>query len=489
MALTDALSSWKAASCLFIKAHRPYRALAPVRGVYTDQTDVSEVQKELDTSLRHYGVVVDDEPEILRGPDPRNPWPYLEAIQRVIKEANEAPGGEASQAGSKRHRLTEQGARKVAELVREYTAAESRAIDPFSYTQQGLALPGVSNECLTSDKALLQFLYTLPEMQHNATASAFALALQSYASVRSTYLTASLDAHMKRVVHIAAMTQQDSVPAPREAHVDYQRGTLPVQEFCAVMLSMVQQEQNAIATLFQGMAWEGWRGKTATCVLQPLVQAVNAMMPMLLPRLHHGLNAHRYMVLDFIAQTQAVFGVDGQKWIAALQGTQCDTCSFTSVLGSVRQDALLFFPELLRDIKIIPVQQNHDALQVGVSDIARLGMVLLRGLVCFQDVMLFLLQTMGSKNWVEGQASAMSPDALWADYVKDFMLSIVTSLERTCMRVSNVQVPWQPSLSRRSRRFSYSSMYNEAHTQQRYLPPEGLASPCSGPPAPRHERC
>ena len=75
--------------------------------------NVEAVQKNLEVSLRHYGVVVDDEPAILRGPDPRNPWPYLELIQRLSKDAatKKVTQGTQERVKSKMDMLIEQGTR------------------------------------------------------------------------------------------------------------------------------------------------------------------------------------------------------------------------------------------------------------------------------------------------------------------------------------------------------------------------------------------
>lgn len=401
--------------------------------------NVEAVQKNLEVSLRHYGVVVDDEPAILRGPDPRNPWPYLELIQRVSQDAatKKASRGTQERVQSKMDMLIEQGTRKITELVREYTAAESRPTDPMAFVRAGAAAPMPSKECLTSVKALLQFLFTLPDASLGA-GSGLSLALQAFSSVRSVYLTSTLQGLQEHVLQVAAQMQNTSVRACREAYVEYQRGSAALQEWLLATTRMIQQEQQALATLFDGMKWDHLRSSTATKVLQPLVASMNQALPIILPRLQHGLNAHRFLVLDFLGGCQAVLGDQAQRWVECLQPSVCDATVLVNAYASSRRDAQLFFPEILRDVKVIPVQGDQDALRVSVSDLSQLGIKLLKDMLPFQDVILGVFRDMGSKNWTEtgwdatGAALPASPEQLWSEYCKDFIGSIASSLERTC---------------------------------------------------------
>lgn len=47
-------------------------------------------QQELAKSLRHYGVVVDEEPIIVQGPNVRDPREFMEALVRVRKSLSAA---------------------------------------------------------------------------------------------------------------------------------------------------------------------------------------------------------------------------------------------------------------------------------------------------------------------------------------------------------------------------------------------------------------
>jgi len=399
--------------------------------------NVEAVQKNLEVSLRHYGVVVDDEPAILRGPDPRNPWPYLELIQRLSKDAatKKVTQGTQERVKSKMDMLIEQGTRKITELVREYTAAESRPTDPMAFVGTGTTAPMPSKECLTSVKALLQFLSTLPDAAMGS-ASGLSVALQAFSAVRSVYLTSTLQGLQEHVLQVAAQMQNTSVRACREAYVEYQRGAAALQEWLLATTRMIQQEQQAIATLFDGMKWDHLRSSTLTKVLQPLITSMNHALPIILPRLQHGLNAHRFLVLDFVGACQAVLGEDVHMWAEYLQPSVCDARALVDAYTSSRRDAQLFFPEFLRDIKVIPVQGDQDVLHVGVSDLSQLGMKLLRGMLPFQDVILCVLRDMGSKNWIENgwntpDASATTyPEHLWSEYCRDLVGTIASSLER-----------------------------------------------------------
>lgn len=405
--------------------------------------NVEATKQELSKSLHHYGVVVDEEPLILRGPSLRDPWPYLEAIQRVAQgmERTKASGlRNPEQVLSKMETLLDLGARNVAELVREYTAAESSTIDLRSYMEQHAALPLLSNEFLTSVKALLQFLSTLRPASATSSEPPFSAALTAYANVRGAYCTASLSPLVSQVMKVANVAQDPSVHAPREALVEYRRGSAGLQEWLQGMLMMLQNERVITASLFEGMSWQYLETRTFTNVVQPLLSTVSHLLPSLLPRLQHGLNAHRFFVLDFLGASSAVIGTDGQRWIDALNHGVHLPMDLPTAVVQTRQDALHFFPEFLRDVKVIPVQREHDVLHAGVSDISRLGMQLLRNLAEYQDVIASLLQSLGTKNWVDAEANAqrthaMDADSLFVEYLGDFLSAIVTSLERSVVAV------------------------------------------------------
>lgn len=409
-------------------------------------SNIESTQQELSRSLQHYGVVVDEEPLILRGPNPRDPWPYLEAIQRVAQGIVQTRAGELKnpeQVVSKMETLRDLGAGNVAELVREYTSTESRPIDLRAYLDQQHGLPTLSSECLTSIKALLQFLSTLEHGARRAE-SPFHLALASYAQVRSAYCSACLAPLVEQITGVANVVQDPSVHAPREALVEYKRGSAGFYNWLQGMLGMLQNERAIAAALFEGMSWQNVETHTFTSVVQPLVTSVSALLPTLLPRLQHGLNAHRFFVLDFLGAGSAVLGPDGQRWSSALKSTQLPL-DLPTAMVQTRQDAVQFFPEVLRDIKVIPVQREHDVLHVDVSDIARLGVQLLRGMAEYQDVLLGLLQTLPAKNWSDSESAARTTqstgaDGLYSDYIFDVLASIVSSLERSVAAVPQATV-------------------------------------------------
>lgn len=404
--------------------------------------NVEATRQELSRSLRHYGVVVDEEPLILRGPSLHDPWPYLEAIQRVargIERTRASDQKNPEQVLSKMETLLELGARNVSELVREYTAAESGTVDVRSCLDRHAPLPSLSNECLTSVKALLQFLFTLrSDAEDNTTP--FSAALASYAAVRSGYCMSCVAPLAEHVTSVANTVQDPSVHAPREALVEYQRGSAGLREWLQGLLGLVQQEQAITVALFEGMDWQHLEAHTFTQIMQPLVASVRTLLPTLLPRLEHGLNAHRLLVLDFVGASTAILGPDGRNWSDVMSKGIHLPLDLSSAVVQSRQTALHFFPEFLRDVKVIPVQREHDVLHVDVSDIARLGMRLLHGITAYQDVISSLLQTLGKKNWqddeVGTQRVAVSEhEGLLVGYMADFLSVIVTSLERSVVAV------------------------------------------------------
>ena len=145
-------------------------------------------------------------------------------------------------------------------------------------------------------------------------------------------------------------------------------------------------------------------------------------------------------MLDFLSASHAVLGSDCRNWDSALQYTSCSSSVLTNAVVSSQKTALLFFPEFLRDIKVIPVQREHDVLQVGVSGIARFGMKLFQGLSEYPDVTLRLMGLLGSKNWTSdasgGQGLMVPQDLspaenLQVEYARDMLASITSSIERT----------------------------------------------------------
>ncbi|KAI3629237.1 hypothetical protein CBS9595_000309 [Malassezia furfur] len=406
-------------------------------------TNIEATKQELGKSLRHYGVVVDEEPLLLRGPSLRDPWPYLEAVQRVahgIEQMRASNTKNPDQVLSKMETLLDHGARNVAELVREYTSAESTPTDLRASLEQHAALPSLSSECLMSVKALLQFLWTLRAPVAARAESPFSSALASYAQVRSNYCLTSIQPLVAHVTRVANMVQDPSVHAPREALMEYQRGSAGLQPWLQGLLELVENEYAITTALFEGMAWQHLQAPTFTRVVQPLVASVSSLLPTLLPRLQHGLHAHRMLVLDFLGASNAVLGADGQRWAQALQRGEDLPLDLPTAIVRTRQDAVRFFPEFLRDIKVIPVQREHDVLHTGVSDISRLGMQLVRSLVGYTDVLMSLLQTMHTKNWLDVDAApqlAAPADAhtLFAEYLNDVLSAIVTSLERSVVAV------------------------------------------------------
>lgn len=396
--------------------------------------NINAVQKNLGENLSHYGVVIGDEPFLRQGPDPHNPWMYMEAIQRVMNERD----AKSEQEWSKRMALVDMGARKVVQLVQQYTASESQTIDVTIYLSQNKPTPRLSDECITSIKALIQFLSTIPDAQNSE--STFLLALQSYVRVRATYIVTSVEPITRRVAQMAESVQQESVGSPREVHAEYLRGSAPFLDWLRALVMLIESEQQSATTLFQGMSWKHMYSNIITNILQPLLTHVQVQLPVILPKLQHGLKAHRFLVLDFLGASHAALGQDCERWTSALSFTQCTTSELPDAVKSLHKSALLFFPEFLRDIKVIPVQREHEALQVNVSDIARFGMILLKGLTDYQDVLVLLFTSLGSKNWTSDTneiyntslpSSSSAAQNLWSEYTRDLMAAIVSSLERT----------------------------------------------------------
>lgn len=331
-------------------------------------------------------------------------------------------------------------------------------------------MPPTSQECLTSVKALLQFLSALPHAWTDAT-SAFQASLQAYVQIRTSYVTATLEPLSQHVVQVAASVQAPSVPPPREVHVAYQRGAAPVERWLRALLGLWTQENAALSTLCHGMQWDGQRPAMAAAIAEPLLSAASATLQALLPRQHHGLSAHRWLALDVVAQAESVLGPDAARWTDAWSSVPGAATHVANVLAAARDDACAFLPELLQDIQLMPVQNEHEALRVQVSDLARLGTALLRGLAAYQDVIMRLLGVRGHPTWVshapqpEGTAPA---DALWAAYTKDLLSAVTTALERT-YRPPLTQAPPPPSHSRRSPQSSCSSTWHASRSNLAYV--------------------
>lgn len=365
----------------------------------------------------------------------------MDALQRVLRDGHSSSSSMSNQEQlrSKMLSLADLGAQKVVNLVVQYASAESKPIDLLTYMSSGKRVPSLTEECITSIKALLQFLSTMPDSQ-NKSDHAFVLALQSFAQVRAAYLTSSMEPMTRAVVNSANAVQRVSVDAPREAHAEYRRGSAPFADWFKAMISTIQAEQEAATMLFQGMSWKNMYSSTISNILQPLLSSVHDQLPIILPRLEHGLKAHRFLVLDFLSASHAVLGSDCRNWDSALQYTSCSSSVLTNAVVSSQKTALLFFPEFLRDIKVIPVQREHDVLQVGVSGIARFGMKLFQGLSEYPDVTLRLMGLLGSKNWTSdasgGQGLMVPQDLspaenLQVEYARDMLASITSSIERT----------------------------------------------------------
>ena len=400
--------------------HKSTQLLSRIHG------NVEAVQRHLEQHIRHYGIEIQDEPFLRQGPDPQNPWAYMEAIQRVVNDATPAQGAHADDVLSKRKAIVDMAARKLVQLVQQYAVSEP--IDPRSYLAS--QMPHLSGECLTSIKALIQFLYTLSDTQSKSD-NTFRLALKSLARVRASYLTSSMQSLTHAVVQAADHVQSQPSDMPREAHVKYVCGAAPFSEWLRALVMMMESEQAAVSSLFQGMSWKALLGSTLSHIFQPIVTNINTLLPRILPRLQHGLQAHRFLALDFVRASRAALGPSCEIWNGVLQHTKCSSTELSSAVISSQKDAILFFPELLRDIKVIPVQREHEALHADVSDIARYGIRLLRDLTDYQDILTVLLTSMGTKNWTSdaSDVSALA-DGLWAEYARDMLASIVSSLER-----------------------------------------------------------
>lgn len=337
--------------------------------------------------------------------------------------------------------------RKLAELVREYTAAESRPVDPTSIlaqrtsarpvpllTSSGSAWPGLSHDTMASDRALLQFLLSLPS--GTSAATGFSTAVELYAEVRASYLKNSLAPLTKHVSDTANGVQSVSVHGPREAVVVYTRGSARLGEWLQALVQMTQKEHDLLSTLLKDLGQPSVFGRTLAAVVRPTLALVHSVLPTLLPRLQHGLNAHRLLVLDFLGASTEALGPDGARWSALLRTMDGKNSELLDAVGGAQKDAFLFFPEFVRDVKVIPVQRNADSLDTGVSDIARLGTFLLRSLAEYQDVVLSLFQALGSRNWTASGAPLPAPagspaQVLYAEYATDLLASAVISLERT----------------------------------------------------------
>ena len=69
--------------------HKSTQLLSRIHG------NVEAVQRHLEQHIRHYGIEIQDEPFLRQGPDPQNPWAYMEAIQRVVNDATPSQGAPA----------------------------------------------------------------------------------------------------------------------------------------------------------------------------------------------------------------------------------------------------------------------------------------------------------------------------------------------------------------------------------------------------------
>ncbi|WFD44761.1 exocyst complex component exo70 [Malassezia psittaci] len=405
-------------------------------------SNVEATKQELTRSLQHYGVVVDEEPLLLRGPNPGNPWPYLEAVQRVAQGIQRNNAGDVrnpEQVLSKMYSLVELGARHIADLVRDYTAAESSAIDLRSHLEQRTGLHSLSNECLMSIKALLQFLYTL--QMPSSGASPFHTALTSYASVRSKFCEMSLEPLTTQMMQVANRMQDPSIHAPREALVHYQRHSAGIHPWLQGTIDLFQNEYSLTLSLFDGMAWQSQAMQTYQKILQPIMQSIDLTLPKLLPRLEHGLHAHRMLMLDFLGASQLVLGQEAERWAEVTRSNQPSASKMLMAFKQTRQEAMQFFSEFLRDVRVIPVQREHDVLHVDVSDISKVGIELFGNVAEYRDVMMSLLRYLGKPNWLDHNTYAQRPaatsvDALYEEYMNDLFTEIVNSLERSVVAVS-----------------------------------------------------
>ena len=335
---------------------------------------------------------------------------------------------------SKMAALIELGGFNLAKLMHEYAAAESHIINAADYVAQG-GWPGMRSAVLENMRSLLFFLQGLPVAQ---TKSPLSAALEAFVNVRGSYLKGSLASAMRRAADAATAVQSGSVHGVREGTIEYPRGSARFGEWFAAMYGMVYTEQQVLTNLVRGTSIESAFEDMWTAILQPLVVAVSDLIPTLLPRLHHGLNAHRMVALDFISASVAVFGADGRKWTTLLKRGESPNKDLSEAMVNSQRDALLFFPEFIRDVKIIPVQRDSSAIQSGVNDVAILGVRLIKELGGYADVVFPLLDTLGTKNWKSsgvpyGTQSENAAQRLYDEYVVDLLASVVVSLERACV--------------------------------------------------------
>ncbi|WFD36889.1 exocyst complex component exo70 [Malassezia cuniculi] len=403
-------------------------------------TNVELTQQELGRSLRHYGVVVEEEPLIMQGPNLRDPKGYMDAIMRVVHNMQNMSArspGNAERVTSKMSALIELGGFNLATIVREYTLAESRTINGVDYIAQR-AWPGMSATSLENIRNLLLFLQALPATQSK---TPFAAALEAFVNVRGAYLKSSVWPAMKRTADVVNKAQSGSVTGVREGLIDYKRGAAHFGEWFTAMYGMVQTEQQVLAALVRGTSIESSFEDIWTSILHPLVSAVSTLVSSLLPRLHHGLNAHRMVVLDFISASTAVLGKDGHNWTTLLQRGEAPNKDLADAMVNSQRDALLFFPEFIRDVKIIPVQRDSSAINSGVNDVSVLCVRLIHELSGYADVVYPLLETLGKKNWKSsgvqyGSQSDSVGQRLYDEYVVDLLASVVVSLERTISAIT-----------------------------------------------------
>lgn len=269
----------------------------------------------------------------------------------------------------------------------------------------------------------------------SSSSSSFTHALDAYVSVRGAYMKNSLQPLTQSVADVAARVQSGSMHGPREALVEYQRGSARFQPWLEALVQMAENEYAVLAGLLTDVAPANVLRDAFTEVLRPTLTYLATVLAKVLPRTQHGLNAHRLVQLDFLAATMAAFGPDAQRWTSVLQAANSPPTDTLDAVANAYKDSMLFFPEFIRDVKVIPVQREHDTFQAGVSDIARLGTKLLQGLAAYGDVVQALLHRAGQRNWTPSGAQYPPPSGdasqdLYAEFATDLLASVVMSLER-----------------------------------------------------------
>ena len=107
---------------------------------------------------------------------------------------------------------------------------------------------------MASDRALLQFLLSLPS--GTSAATGFSTAVELYAEVRASYLKNSLAPLTKHVSDTANGVQSVSVHGPREAVVVYTRGSARLGEWLQALVQMTQKEHDLLSTLLKDLGQE-----------------------------------------------------------------------------------------------------------------------------------------------------------------------------------------------------------------------------------------